>query len=203
MALFRRKRKPEAGLVPYMDPGEFAQLLAVLETLAPARILEWGSGGSTKAILERCPFVERLVSLEHDRAWHQRVRELVSDPRLELHLFEPAEPMPAQTEREAYNAFVDRAERERELFASYIDFPASLDAIFDFVLVDGRARSFCIAAGWELLRPGGVLVVHDAQRREYHPALAELGARPVFLEPFVNGQICLVRKPGSSPSSPS
>lgn len=192
MALFRRTRKPEPGLVPYMDPGEFAQLLAILETLAPARILEWGSGGSTKAILDRCPFVERFVSLEHDRAWHERVRELVVDPRLQLHLVEPDQPAPR--EPEAYKRFADRAEQDRELFASYIDFPASLAITFDFVLVDGRARSFCIAAGWQLLRAGGVLVVHDAQRTEYHGALASLGARPVFLEPFSNGQICLVRK---------
>lgn len=193
MALFRRTRKPEAGLVPYMDPGEFAQLLAILETLAPARILEWGSGGSTKAILERCPFVERFVSLEHDRAWHERVRELVVDRRLELHLVEPDEPAPR--EPDAYKRFADRAEQVRDSFASYVDFPATLGTTFDFVLVDGRARSFCIAAGWQLLRPGGVLVVHDAQRPEYHPALHGLNARPVFLEPFGNGQICLVRKP--------
>src|SRR5690606_23311288 len=77
----------------------------------------------------------------------------------------------------------------------YVDFPASLDTIFDFVFIDGRARSFCIEAGWPLLRSGGVLVVHDAQRPAYHPALARLGARPVFLEPFRSGQICLVRKP--------
>jgi predicted O-methyltransferase YrrM len=193
MALFRRKPKPPVGLVPYMDPGEFAQLMAILETLAPARILEWGSGGSTKAILQRCPFVERLVSIEHDRPWHQRVRDEVTDPRLELHLVEPHEPVPSEIE--AYKRFVDRAEREPAPFASYIEFPTTLATEFDFVLVDGRARAFCIPIGWSLLRPGGVLVVHDAQRREYHPALAELGARPVFLEPFTNGQICLVRKP--------
>ncbi|HLT40536.1 MAG TPA: class I SAM-dependent methyltransferase [Enhygromyxa sp.] len=193
MALFRRTRKPEPELIPYMDPGEFAQLMAILETLAPARMLEWGSGGSTKAILERCPFVERLVSVEHDRDWHQRVRERVVDPRLELHLVEPDQPMPRESD--AYWAFAERAERERELFASYVDFPASLDTIFDFVFIDGRARSFCIEAGWPLLRSGGVLVVHDAQRPAYHPALARLGARPVFLEPFRSGQICLVRKP--------
>jgi predicted O-methyltransferase YrrM len=193
MALFRRKRKPEAGLVPYMSEAEWAQLLAILETLAPARILEWGSGGSTKAILERCPFVERFVSLEHDRAWFERVRELVVDPRLELHLVEPN--VEAPTESKAYWEFAARAELERGLFENYVDFPASLGMIFDFVLVDGRARAFCIEAGWTLLRPGGVLVVHDAQRTEYHGALEALRARPVFLEPWSGGQICLVRKP--------
>jgi len=39
-----------------------------------------------------------------------------------------------------------------------------------------------------------VLIVHDAQRPVYHPTLNEIG-RAVFLEPWVQGQVCLVRKP--------
>ena len=193
MGLFRSKHKPPSDdLIPYMDPVELSQLLAILETLAPARILEWGSGGSTVAMLERCPFIERLVSLEHDRAWYERVRDRLEDPRLELHLVEPD--LAAPTELEAYKAWAHRAEHDPALLASYVGLPASLGTTFDFVLVDGRARCLCIAAGWSLLRPGGCLVVHDAQRELYHPALRALGARPVFLEPFFNGQICLVRK---------
>jgi hypothetical protein len=78
---------------------------------------------------------------------------------------------------------------------AYIAFPATLGTDFDFVLVDGRARCWCVAAGWALLRAGGCLVLHDAQRPEYHGAIAALGVRATFLEPFHNGQICLVRKP--------
>lgn len=44
------------------------------------------------------------------------------------------------------------------------DFPATLGTSFDFVRVDGRARSLCVREGFELLRPGGVLVMQDAQR---------------------------------------
>ncbi len=74
------------------------------------------------------------------------------------------------------------------------DFPATLGTSFDFVRVDGRARSLCVREGFELLRSGGVLVMQDAQREEYRHALNEAG-RAVFLDPWVQGQICFVRKP--------
>jgi hypothetical protein len=61
--------------------------------------------------------------------------------------------------------------------------------------VDGRARRFCLKAGWDLLRPGGVLVLHDAQRTDYHDVLFSLGPSPVLLEPWRRGQLALVRKP--------
>ena len=44
------------------------------------------------------------------------------------------------------------------------DFAATLGTSFDFVRVDGRARSLCVREGFELLRPGGVLAMHDAHR---------------------------------------
>jgi hypothetical protein len=59
--------------------------------------------------------------------------------------------------------------------------------------VDGRARCFCLKEGFDLLRPGGVIVLHDAQRADYHDAVKSLG-EAIFLEPWKQGQICLVRK---------
>ena len=177
---------------------------AVIETLAPKRVLEWGAGGSTRELLATCPFIERYVSIEHNREWHGRVRQLIEDPRLEIHLVEPAEPEPllprdrksTQAERDALQAWRTQAERDRSLMRAYIELPRSLpDPEFDFVLVDGRARSLCIREGFELLRPGGIAMIHDAQRSEYHDTLRDLG-RPVFLEPWKLGQICFLRKPG-------
>jgi predicted O-methyltransferase YrrM len=183
------------SLPVHMAAEEFSQLLAVMHRLAARRCLEWGSGGSTQAVLEQCPSVERYVSIEHDRAWYERVRQQVRDPRLELYYLAPEVPIPARSlfksKRRKWNA---RAEVERSLLAGYIDFPATLGVLFDVVLVDGRARNFCLSAGWRLLRPGGVLVLHDAQRRQYRAALCSLGT-PELLEPYRQGQMGLLVKP--------
>lgn len=177
-----------------MHPVELSQVTAVLETLAPRICLEWGSGGSTRELLASFPFIERYVSVEHHKEWADRVRELVTDTRLELHHVAPNRPLEAaKPSRKEIIAWDARAEHEPEVLRNYVEFPASLGVQFDFVLVDGRARRFCLEAGFRLLRPGGVIVLHDAQRVEYHDAVHALG-RGVFLEPWHQGQVCLVRK---------
>ncbi len=193
--IFGKTKKPEPEeLSVWMDPIELSQLLAILETLSPARCLEWGCGGSTKAILERCPFVEEYVSVEHVGAWYEKVKTQVTDPRLSLHHVPADEPLPpGEHPHPAVVAWDARAEVEPAIMRSYVEFPATLGKRFDFVLVDGRARRFCLATGFELLRSGGVVVLHDAQREQYHDAIKALG-RAVFLEPYKQGQIALVRK---------
>ncbi|EDM76887.1 hypothetical protein PPSIR1_24714 [Plesiocystis pacifica SIR-1] len=207
--LVRSEPEPDLSTLPvWMDPIELSQVRAVIETLAPKRVLEWGAGGSTRELLATCPFIERYVSIEHNREWHGRVREIVKDPRLELHLVEPARPepplpgaggkRPTTADRELLKAWRLEAEQNPELMADYVALPRTLDEhSFDFVLVDGRARSFCIREGFALLRPGGVVLLHDAQRPEYHEALRAVG-RPVFLEPWKQGQVCFVRKPDAA-----
>jgi predicted O-methyltransferase YrrM len=177
-----------------MHPVELSQVTAIVEALAPKRCLEWGSGGSTRQMLEQFPFIERYVSVEHQAEWCEKVRKAVADPRLSLNLVPPDKPLgksnPSRTESEAWDA---RAEQDPSVLRSYVGFPATLEQTFDFVLVDGRARCFCLRAGFDLLRAGGVIVLHDAQREQYHAAVKALG-RAVFLAPWHQGQVCLVRK---------
>ncbi|MCG8503256.1 MAG: class I SAM-dependent methyltransferase [Sphingomonadales bacterium] len=185
-------------LKPHMHRIEFAQLLEAVQTSRPRHFLEWGAGGSTAALLAACPFIERFISVEHDAKWADVVTSSIDDPRLELHLRQPAEPEPPAPliyfQGGRRDRWRKRAETDPALLADYAALPAGLGIIFDFVLVDGRARSFCAHAGWELLRPGGTLALHDAQRPEYRATLEKLGA-PEFLTPWKRGQICLLRKP--------
>jgi len=187
--------KSQPALAIWMDPVEFSQLRAIIETLAPRVCLEWGSGGSTQTLLAACPFIEQYVSVEHNRDWHDKVKVQVSDPRLRLFHVAADEPLalakPSQQQIEAWDL---RAEVEPQVMASYVGLPRTLGLEFDFVLVDGRARNFCVREGFRLLRSGGILVVHDAQREEYASTLAEL-PRSTFLTPWRQGQIWFVRKP--------
>lgn len=179
----------------WMDPIEFSQLRAILETLTPRVCLEWGSGGSTQTLLASCPFIERYVSVEHNRGWHDKVKSSINDSRLSLFHVDADEPLglskPTQKQIEDWDL---RAEREPALMRSYVGLPRTLELAFDFVLVDGRARNFCVREGYSLLRAGGVVMVHDAQRDEYRETLNAF-PRPIFLSPWRQGQIWFVRKP--------
>lgn len=183
-----------------MHPIEFSQVLAVLHTLAPRRVVEWGSGGSTLAFPRRFPGIERWLSVEHNRAWQERVRDKVDDPRVVLELRLPTEPEPEMfeagggTTRPEYVAWAQRCEDDPAILRDYVHCPREHFDAVDLAFVDGRARVHCITAGWALLREGGMLVVHDAQRDVYRSALESLGPTPRWLDPWVVGQVCLVRK---------
>jgi hypothetical protein len=179
----------------YMSPVEYSQLRAIVSSIAPRVCLEWGSGGSTRALLEDCPFITRYVSIEHDSGWHAHVAERIRDPRLSYHLVPPdVPPVPAGGSRAANAEWDERAEVDPAMLRSYVGFPRSLGLKFEFVLVDGRARNFCIVEGLDLLTSRGVLVLHDAQRPEHQAVMRSYG-EAVFLTPWKQGQIALVRKP--------
>ena len=189
------KKPPDHPLPVYMDPIEFSQVLAIVCTLGPKTVVEWGSGGSTRALLRAVASIERYFSVEHHGGWVENVRSHVDDPRLELHHVAPDIAMaPEGASREEIIAWDRRCEDDAGAMATYVGFPRGQGVTPDLVLVDGRARVHCIREGFELLRPGGVLILHDAQREAYHGALHEVG-QPVFLEPHGGGQVCLVRKP--------
>ncbi len=183
----------------HMHPSERVAMHAAFEAIAPKRVVEWGSGGSTRDLLERGPFVERYVSMEHNPLWYERVKARVLDPRLELYLAEPTEPEPDPPRSDKQRGQIIsqwwlKCEADPSYFHDYIHKPASLGTEFDFALVDGRARNFCMEQAYSLLRPGGLMVLHDAQRDEYRATLDKF-PRVVRLEPWVQGQVVLVRKP--------
>ena len=186
-----------------MGTEERGQLLEVFWELQPRQCLEWGSGGSTQLLIEAEPPLERLVSIEHNRYWYDKVAAAVRDPRLELHYLPPTEPAPPRSLlNRKIQVWDARAEHDPAILADYVAFPATLGIRFDFVLVDGRARRFCLQAGWDLLHPGGVLLLHDAQRLDYHDVLFALGPEPRLLEPWRRGQLALLRKPAAYQATP-
>jgi len=191
---FFKKRFDPKSLPVYMHAAEFAQVCAVFETLQPKRVLEWGSGGSTRALLSRFPFIERFDSVEHHPQWYELVKSQIHDPRLRLHHIAPdIAPDSYDLPAGKLNPWIMRGETDSSVMASYVAFPATLGQTYQLVLVDGRARTFCMKAGWELLEPGGVMLLHDAQRLEYRSTLASF-PRAALLTPFHQGQVAIIRK---------
>lgn len=164
---------------PWMHPVEVEQVFP----LARGRCLEWGSGGSTVELLTR-PGVTEVVSVEHDHTWWE-VMSQIKDTRLQLHHV-PSN-VPGLDEGPG-TPWAEQAELDASVLADYVVCPQGL---FDFILVDGRARCFCLLRGRELLAPGGVMVLHDAQREAYRDVLRVLKAE--LLEPWYQGQVAVIR----------
>lgn len=135
------------------DPWLTSDAVAILDSLLRTsdRGVEFGSGRSTTWLAGR---LASLVSVEHSRQWAEIVTRSLDDAgrmNVSLQLVEPGEEATEPKAAEYLAAVADLA-------------PASMD----IALVDGLHRSECLVRSIELVRPGGVIVLDNAER--YFPS---------------------------------
>jgi hypothetical protein len=120
-------------------------------------VLEWGSGGSTVYFTKymRGKSIEySWDSVEYNRSWYEKIRDLTkNDKSINIALFDVG-----NNGLKQINTNMDK----------YVEYPESLGKKFDVVLVDGRKRRRCLIEAKKLIRPNGVVFLHDAQRKYYH-----------------------------------
>ena len=166
-----------AGLAPLDLEMPWVTLMAtnrlrqhLEQTCAGAgRVFEYGSGGSSLFFLRRAA---ELVSVEHDPAWFERVRERASALGLDTRGLRLVLPEPGQgtsgdvADPDSYrSADPPHAGSTFRAYASSID--AHPDAWFDVVIVDGRSRPSCLRHALSKVRSGGLLVLDNAEREYY------------------------------------
>jgi len=111
-------------------------------------ILEIGAGGSTVWLAKRA---KSIRSYEHDSRWYALVQSKLKDAGLgncEL-IHDPNYPE------------LGIKENSRE---------------FDMIIIDGRGRVKSIKTTYQLLRPGGYLMLDDSERTRYAEGKALLDA---------------------------
>jgi predicted O-methyltransferase YrrM len=158
--------------LPWMKSKELDILSEVLDRLGPARCLEWGAGASTAWFAARLPGLEHWLAIEHDAPWFETVHARIRHPALEVVLQPP--------DREDYR--VRGRDGTLEDFRTYVTLPEARGERYDFILVDGRARSACLDIAFRLLDDRGVVALHDANREAYRAALPPFGHRELFTD---------------------
>ena len=135
--------------------------------------LEWGSGRSTAWIAAR---VGRLTSVESDAAWHRTVTDTLRAKGLS-HVVDyrhvPCEPQ--ELDEPQSHPYAEVANE----FA---------DGTLDFALVDGYIRETCMRLVMPKVRPGGLLILDNANRFFPNPSL---------------GEFSTVHEPRSEPRTPA
>ncbi len=119
-------------------------------------IFEYGSGNSTLFYAKR---VKRVVSVEHDEAWFNKI---VSAK--------------AENAEMIFTPLIKGGE--------YCKKAALLGEKFDVIIVDGRDRVNCCKNSVEALTPSGVLVLDDSERDIYVEARTFLIAKGFKEIPF-------------------
>lgn len=161
------RRHPDC---PWLTPAAILLLENWLK--GTDRGFEWGSGRSTLWFAQR---VSYMVSIEDNAEWHDHVRKSLNQKGL----------MEKVEHRFIACDWVERSEPVAHPYADAIEEFA--DDSFDFVLVDGNIRLPCMRKAQAKLKPGGLLVLDNADR--------------YFPNHFV-GEFSSVTEPRSEPRSP-
>ena len=140
-------------------------------------IFEWGSGGSTIFFANHA---KHVTAIEHEEAWAGQVNAAIGGRKIAnaqvIHLPPEADGAAAAWDPADPTVFASGGELFRgQSFQRYVtsidQFP---DTSFDLVVVDGRARPSCVKRGMPKVRPGGMLLLDNAERRHYQRARALL-----------------------------
>ncbi len=126
---------------PWLTEKAIAYLEKYLTQNPDAVILEFGSGASTLWFAERTP---NLYSIEHNEEYYHIVNGTLKEQKYhDVHY--TLHPLP-------YYCLCETLP----------------DEFFDLILVDGRNRKGCIAHSLSKLKPGGILMLDNAERKQYH-----------------------------------
>lgn len=122
-----------------------------------ACVFEYGAGYSTNFYARN---YQRVVSVEDNHEWYQKVQSSIVGLQ---------------------NALVSLA-RNKEEFVNAIE---KTETKFDLVVVDGSWRNECVLKGLEYLNENGILVIDDADRKEYETAIEVVRSKGFLAIPFV------------------
>jgi predicted O-methyltransferase YrrM len=129
----------------------------ICEVNKPKYVLEWGPGKSTKVILDNTD--AKILTIEHQEEYYNKSKnEFENNPNVEI-VYRPLGIKPTQS-------------------IGYINYPifnllneGSDLKKYDLIFVDGRHRFDCIISSRFILNDGGIVLLHDAHREIYLPAI--------------------------------
>jgi hypothetical protein len=160
---------------PWMLPDDLAVLDAAARTSKV--VIEYGSGESTVHLASRLSDGGTLISIEHNLEWHEIVRERLDAENLPIPHLLLRPPRPFREQDSPWRYLPSQLD-------SYVEAPGNIleDESVDLVFVDGRERIRCALFAARILKPGGLLMIHDFwSRHRYRAAMADLLKRYDYL----------------------
>lgn len=158
--------------VPWWTYDAIAAVEDFLASRSGAKVFEYGSGASTVWLARRAGSV---ISIDHDAGWIEFSKPWLAalgNATVE-HVSADARPDPDPLYRSGKTGYVN------DSFRAYADAIDRWPGQFDLIVIDGRARSACLAKAAERLAGDGMIVFDNSHRRRYRRAIeaSGLGAR--------------------------
>ena len=157
--------------VPYLKFREIEIFKEILKKLQPVKVLEWGAGFSTLQFPGILDYPFKWYAIEHNEDWYNQLVHLNKNPDVEIIL-------------RKHNNFPytdEYGDGSYEDFKDYIEVPDN-SIKYDFIIIDGRARNECLLKAIKIINEGGIILLHDANRKRYHKYLDKFKYRSLFLD---------------------
>lgn len=166
--------------MPAQSRGDMALMREVLRSAGghTVRVFEWGSGRSTLYYSKYLASLGRSftwTAMDNSRLWHEKTQKKIEQVGLRDSVQVFCSEFPAFWEVPGYsykNQIPPQPLLDDPNVAEYVDAPRSAPQRFDLIFVDGRFRRRCLITASEVLAPGGIVILHDAQRSHYHSSLS-------------------------------
>lgn len=149
-------------------------------------VFEYGTGGSTLYFLDKgC----NVISVEHDPEYYKKVSELANCPKWNGLLIEPTIIDFHSYDRETtdktnlnqgreLNSVTYKSKAKTYENMNFKEYVSSIDQYpdnhFDIILIDGRARNYCLRHSKNKLKKSGYIILDDAERKEYNQGKEEI-----------------------------
>jgi predicted O-methyltransferase YrrM len=132
---------------PMMFDADIAMIDKLIEERKPEVCLEWGAGNSTVYFPKKHDCIKKWVSIEHNGHYFASLKDRINPETTTIRLFDDCE----------------------VTFDNYINQVKADGPIYDFILVDGAdiSRGRCLGVAFELIKPNGIILLHDAFREQY------------------------------------
>ena len=111
------------------------------------KVLEWGSGSSTKEISSR---VNSVLSIEHDLVWFNKVKETLPDNSKLVHI-------PTKYQ---HNHLI-HGDGTYDNFEDYVNYPLLENNEYDVIFIDGRCRVECASICKLITHEKSIVFIHD------------------------------------------
>ena len=157
--------------IPYLKFREIEIFNEILKKLKPSSILEWGAGFSTLQFPGLLDYPFKWRSIEHDEEWYLQLLEMNQNPDVEIIL--------KKHNQHPYSD--EHGDGSYKDFADYIEAPDD-GRKYDFIIIDGRARNECLLKAMKIINEGGIILLHDANRKRYHTFLNKFKYSAIFLD---------------------
>jgi hypothetical protein len=138
--------------LPWWNVDATRHIEKFLASRPDAKVFETGAGASTVWLSRRA---KKVISVEHDRAWHARFLAMIDGMSgIDLRFRELGDGGTA----DAYVGSIDEN-----------------DDLYDLIVVDGRHRVACLSRAISHLAPGGMVLFDDSGRSRYRNGIENSG----------------------------